>query len=447
MDQVSPNSAAQKTQVISASHSGFNQEGRQKPASNQAAREEGREEEPAKPVWLSVVVIGQNEAANLPRLFASLPGGEDVEWLYVDSRSGDNSKQIAKNCGARVFLVEEASVFGPGTGRYIGTLEARGEWIFYLDGDMVLKEDFLSFLEQLKHSVWCGDNLPQADPGRDILKKGEPAAKPLGQAKKNGENGHRSKHSEPVLGQEGLEQEAKKAELPLPPDAAAFSGRTRNLGLDENGGVVEIKDYVTLPKREMGAPESWGRPASYHGGAVLYKKSWVLAAGNWNPAVYQLEEIDLYSRVKALGGSLRALDLPMVDHYTPYLNVYEKIKLNFLPRYRGKNLYGAGQVVASRLRSGTLLGLIRCYPYPFIVLAGLLAGPGLYLAWPPLPLLVNLAIAVWFAITKKWYYYLVYLGNLLQILRGLGRYRSFEPGYRKVTRNELAERRASFKRD
>ncbi len=427
MEQKKPNRSTEKPGAGGAANPGFNRPGRQNPASNRAIREE----EPAKPAWLSVVVIGQNEAANLPRLFASLPRGEDVEWLYVDSGSSDDSKEIANNYGARVFLVEEASIFGPGTGRYIGTLEARGEWILYLDGDMVLKEEFLSFLEQLKRAVCCGDSLHRADPGRDILERGEPEVKTSEQAKKNGGKVHSSKFSEPVFDQTGSEQAAKKAEFPLPPDAAAFCGRTRNLGLDENGSVVEVKDYVTLPKREMGPPERWGRPASYHGGAVLYKKSRVLAAGNWNPAVYQLEEIDLYSRIKASGGSLRALDLPMVDHYTPHLNVYEKLKLNFLPRYRGKNLYGAGQVVTARIKEGSFLSFLKSYPYPFIVCGGLIFNPLFYLLWPPLPLLVNLAIILWLGAVKKWYYYLVYLGNLLQILRGLGRYKPFVPGYRR----------------
>ena len=334
------------------------------------------DQEESERCWLSVVVIGRNEGLRLPALFESLPKDDRLEWIYVDSASSDRSVQVALTCGAAVYRLDQNSVCGPGTGRYVGTKEASGRWILYLDGDMVFRSEFTAFLERLR----------EADKGD------------------------------------------------LPPGTAAFTGRTCNHYLDSSGSVVAVRDYVVLPKKEMGPPEEWGRPASYHGGAVVYLKDFVLRAGNWNPAVHQLEEIDLYSRVRSCGGVLRAVDLPLADHYTPFLRGLEKLKLNFLPRYRGRNLYGAGQVVASRLRSGTLPALIRNYPYPFIVLAGLLAAPGLYLLWPPLPLLVNLAIAAWFAVTKKWYYYLVYLGNLLQILRGLGRYRPFEPGYRKVTR-------------
>ncbi len=323
-------------------------------------------------IWLSVVVIGRNEAERLPALFSSLPPGDDIQWIYVDSRSDDQSVQVALEHGAEVYLVEQGSVYAPGTGRYIGTKEAAGRWILYLDGDMVLRGEFRQFLERLK-------------------KAGE-----------------------------------------LPARTAGFVGRTCNRYLDDRGRVVAVRDCVTLAQREMGAVEKWGKPAGYHGGAVLYLRDCVLRAGSWNPAVYQLEEIDLYSRIRSAGGQVRAVDLPMADHYTPYLTAAEKIKLNFLPRWRGKKLYGAGQVVAARAGEGTLLRFIGSYPYPFIVFSGLVTAPLFYLVWPPLPLLTNAAIAAWLGLTRKWYYYLVYLGNLLQIARGLRRYRPFTPKYRKI---------------
>jgi len=327
--------------------------------------------------WLSVVVVGRNEAKNLPQLFRSLPGDVDVEWIYVDSQSSDGSVDAALKAGAQVYRVEENSVCGPGTGRYIGTLVAEGEWILYLDGDMVLRKEFIPFLERVK-VFW-----------------------------------------------------ASKESI-LPRDTAGFVGRTINHCLDEGGRVKDVRDYVVLAPKEMGPIEKWGRPAGYHGGAVFYRRAEVLKAGNWNPAVYQLEEIDLYSRVRARGGVVRAVDLPMVDHIAPYMGLVEKLKLNFLPRYRGKNLYGAGQVVAARLKAGDLMSFIRCYPFPFVVLGGLVSVPPAYLIWPPLPLLINLAIIIWIGALKKWYYYLVYLGNLLQIWRGLFCYRPFEPEYKKV---------------
>jgi len=325
--------------------------------------------------FLSVVVIGRNEARHLPELFASLPQGEEIEWIYVDSHSEDSSVEEALKAGARVYQLEESAVCGPGTGRHVGTREASGRWILYLDGDMVFRKEFLPFLR--------------------LIQEKDAAA---------------------------------------PAHTAGFVGRTRHRYLDENGEVAGERDYAVLPARAMGPPEQWGRPASYHGGAVLYLRKRILEAGNWNPALYQLEEVDLLSRVQDRGGVLRAVDLPLADHYAPLLSGWEKIKLNFLPQWRGKKLYGAGQVVTARIREGGLGRFIRSYPYPFVVLVGLAAIPICYLLWPPLPLLVNAAIAVWLGLLQRWYFYLVYLGNLLQIFYGLGRYRRFEPVYRRVDR-------------
>ncbi len=345
--------------------------------------------------WLSVVVIGRNEAHRLPDLFASLPKGPDIEWLYIDSRSSDNSVELALAFGAKVFLVDEDSVYAPGTGRYIGTIEACGRWILYLDGDMVLRPEFAGFLDRLKKT----------------------------EAQADQKDSSRVPHNPSV-------------QADLPPETAGFVGHTRNLYLDQAGQVIAERDCVVLAKEETGPAESWGREARYHGGAVLYRRKAVLEAGNWNPAVYQLEEIDLYSRVNSFGCSLRAVDLPMVDHHTPYLSQKEKLMLNFLPQWREKKLYGAGQVAAARLRQGNLLQFIRIYPYPFIVAAGLLTIP-LAFIWPFVPLMLNLAIIIIIGLVKKrWYFYLVYLGNLLQILRGLGRYKPFEPRYQLVKPEE-----------
>ncbi len=321
---------------------------------------------------LSVVIIGRNEEERLNELFSSLPAGEFFEWIYVDSDSSDRSVEIALSHGAKVFKVEKDSVYGPGTGRYIGTKEAYGRWVLYLDGDMAFREEFRPFMEKV------------------IFEKDLPAA------------------------------------------SVGFAGRTLNRYLDQGGAIVAERDYAVLTRAETGPAESWGRPVNYHGGAVLYRRDKLLEAGSWNPAVYQLEEVDLLSRIVSRGGIVRAVDLPMADHYTPWLGTWEKLKLNFLPQWRGKKLYGAGQVVAARLKEGGFLSFVRCYPYPFVVLAGLMTVPFLYLLWPPLPLLLNLAIAAWLAIFKRWYFYLVYLGNLLQIMRGLLRYRPFEPRYRRV---------------
>jgi glycosyltransferase involved in cell wall biosynthesis len=341
-------------------------------------------------VWLSIVVIGRNEEEHLTGLFRSLPNDETIEWIYIDSCSVDQSMTIALDHGTRVYLVDENSVYAPGTGRYIGTLEARGDWILYLDGDMTLRNEFVLFIEKLRAAT-------------TRTKENEQGAKCIAKSRSR-----------------------------LPEEVAAFVGRTRNVFFNNKGEVTAERDYAVLSPREMGTVDDWGKPAVYHGGAVLYRRDMVLKAGNWNPALYQLEEIDLFSRVRASGGILRAVDLPMADHCTPYLSIRERLLLNFLPQWQNKKLYGAGQVVAARLKEGGLFSFILIYPYPFIVFSGLVLSPLLFFAWPPLPLLVNLTIALWIGLTKKWYFYLVYLGNLLQIFRGIRHYSRFTPTYKEV---------------
>ena len=327
--------------------------------------------------WLSVVVIGQNEGTNLPALFASLPKGSDTEWLYVDSGSEDESVEIAKAAGAKVFVIKPESVYSAATGRYAGTLEAKGKWLLYLDGDMVLRKEFILFLERLK-------------------------------------------------------KDSNQVTPEAPPDAAAFCGRTINRCFNGQGELISEQDYTVLSKKEMGETHGFGKVARYHGGAVLYKKEAVLKAGNWNPAILQLEEIDLLSRVKAQGGKLRALDIPMAEHNTPALSLKERFALNFCPRFKGKELIGLGQVVAARLKEGGFGAFVLAYPGPFVVLLGLLFSLPLLFFSPLAAILLNLAIALYFGFTKKWHFYLVYLGDLLQLWRGLNRYHPFTPRYHRL---------------
>ena len=323
--------------------------------------------------WLTVVVIGRNEAERLPALFPSLPPRAGVEWIYVDSRSGDRSVEIALKHGARVYLMEPHPSLCAASGRYAGTLEARGRWILYLDGDMVLQGEFVHFLDRLR-----------------------------------------------------------EGEAELPPGAVGFVGKTRSLFLDGEGALLSSSDNVCLPAGRRSLRGRWGRPADYHGGAVLYLREAVLQAGNWDPAVSQLEEIDLYSRIRSLGFHIRALDLPMADHFTPKHSLRNRLGAILWPwRERGAYL-GANQLISSRLRQKNLAGLIRFYPGPFLLLGGLFLSLPAYFIWRPLPLLLQGLLALYFAAVKKWHYYLVHLGTVIQFFSRWGAYRPFTPAYRPV---------------
>ena len=93
---------------------------------------------------ISVVVIGRNEGARLDACMESISGALSLlkhEIIYVDSRSDDDSIARAKKHGARCYLLSDPQTTA-GLGRYVGTKEARGEYILYLDGDMELQKGF-----------------------------------------------------------------------------------------------------------------------------------------------------------------------------------------------------------------------------------------------------------------------------------------------------------------
>lgn len=99
--------------------------------------------------WLSVVVIGRNEAHNLERLFTSIFPLSDLiaDIIYVDSASTDNSVEIASKYCDYVIKLKDSKFLNASIGRNIGTKHAVGQWILYLDGDMELNQEFINWLK------------------------------------------------------------------------------------------------------------------------------------------------------------------------------------------------------------------------------------------------------------------------------------------------------------
>jgi glycosyltransferase involved in cell wall biosynthesis len=84
---------------------------------------------------LSVVIITHNEEANIGRTLASvqpLVAEGKGEIIVVDSGSTDRTIEIAKSCGAKVF-VEEWKGFAAQKNSAID--KAEGNWILSLDAD------------------------------------------------------------------------------------------------------------------------------------------------------------------------------------------------------------------------------------------------------------------------------------------------------------------------
>ena len=94
---------------------------------------------------ISVIVIGKNEAERIGSCMQSIKDAMGFmlhEILYVDSRSQDSSAEIARRWGARCFVLDTADTTA-GLGRLVGTKEAQGEYLLFLDADMQLRKGFL----------------------------------------------------------------------------------------------------------------------------------------------------------------------------------------------------------------------------------------------------------------------------------------------------------------
>src|SRR5277367_3918961 len=95
---------------------------------------------------LSVVVIGRNEGARLIRCLESvnlmrLPGGP-VEIIYVDSKSSDDSIDIARKFNAKTLTLESDYPCAAAA-RNLGWRAAQAPIVLLLDGDTVLNKDFV----------------------------------------------------------------------------------------------------------------------------------------------------------------------------------------------------------------------------------------------------------------------------------------------------------------
>lgn len=96
--------------------------------------------------YVSIVVIGRNEAANLDATFTAIKEMNyplsKIEVIYVDTDSNDNSPVIAKKYTNKVF--EEHSRWpSSGLARNRGILESKYDIIHFVDGDIAIHPDYL----------------------------------------------------------------------------------------------------------------------------------------------------------------------------------------------------------------------------------------------------------------------------------------------------------------
>ncbi|MEK7550248.1 MAG: glycosyltransferase family 2 protein [Patescibacteria group bacterium] len=94
---------------------------------------------------ISVVINTFNEAINLPRAIASIKSLAD-EIVVCDMQSTDNTVEIAKKLGAKVYTHKYMSYVEPS--RNFAISKANGDWIFVLDADEELPNSLISRLKK-----------------------------------------------------------------------------------------------------------------------------------------------------------------------------------------------------------------------------------------------------------------------------------------------------------
>ena len=93
---------------------------------------------------ITIVVIGRNEEKNIVRCLESCLAADwdSKEIIYCDSESADRTVEIARQYPVRV-IVHKNERRNPSIGRNIGLGVAKGDYVYFIDADMVLESEFL----------------------------------------------------------------------------------------------------------------------------------------------------------------------------------------------------------------------------------------------------------------------------------------------------------------
>lgn len=99
---------------------------------------------------LSIVIPARNEEGSLGKLLESVArqSVKPLETIVVDDQSTDATASIAERLGARVVSVPERPVdwLGKPWASHVGAIDATGDYLLFLDADVVLREGALEAL-------------------------------------------------------------------------------------------------------------------------------------------------------------------------------------------------------------------------------------------------------------------------------------------------------------
>lgn len=91
---------------------------------------------------ISLVVIGRNSSPLLSTIYRRTSmatiSGYCNDLIYVDSASTDDSAALMQDLGFRVYRLGSRGVLSAAAGRWLGAIQARGDYVLFLDSDMEL---------------------------------------------------------------------------------------------------------------------------------------------------------------------------------------------------------------------------------------------------------------------------------------------------------------------
>jgi glycosyltransferase involved in cell wall biosynthesis len=96
---------------------------------------------------ISIIVTGRDDSMHLREVFQSIRKLQlTYEIIYFDLNSKDESIEIAKRYSDRVYTFKNDGYIHHSAGRWSGTIVANFDWVLYLDGNMVLRDEFIAFI-------------------------------------------------------------------------------------------------------------------------------------------------------------------------------------------------------------------------------------------------------------------------------------------------------------
>ena len=192
---------------------------------------------------LAVVVIGRNEGKRLTACFESIRASRgmpmSIELIYVDSNSTDGSPERAAAFGAKVLTLTTGKL-SAARARNVGWRSATAPIIFFLDGDTILRNDFV----------------PQA-----------------------------------------------MAQFEDPTVSVVWGHRR------------EVRPEISVYNRILDLDWIYAAgPTDFCGGDALMRRSSLEHVNGFNPDLIAGEEPDLCRRMRAAGGLILHIDVPMTGH-------------------------------------------------------------------------------------------------------------------------------------